>query len=329
MNKNKEYASYNNNIVEHFWPFDSKGDTGPIGPQGIQGPIGPQGIQGPIGPQGLKGDNLIFKENNINNGSIIFKDNGGMDIGTKFIMPPGLTKRKDMLAVNGDPLSETPDINITALGTGNVNILNPLNAMNDMGIIWMQKDFNKGIAIGRMGPMGNGIASIGTDENQTINIVPKGTETGKTYGNVAIHGNLITKGMISNDAEGTPMTYSIESFGPCWNIDITDWLLNEKITLNIHNLIIWDYVTGSSYFAVIGFMPTTQQIQKPEIIKMTITGFSMKQTEIPQQEVLFLSSATKNKGVQINASFAYNALNKPLIYVRDVPENNKLLYRIS
>ena len=64
----KEYFNYNGNntIIEHFWPFDSKGDPGPPGiqgPMGIQGDKGdkgdPGGPQGPKGDQGFKGDQGI------------------------------------------------------------------------------------------------------------------------------------------------------------------------------------------------------------------------------------------------------------------------------
>jgi hypothetical protein len=50
----KDYASYNNNVVEHFWPFDSPGPPGPpglIGPIGLPGNNGSQGPPGPAGPQ--------------------------------------------------------------------------------------------------------------------------------------------------------------------------------------------------------------------------------------------------------------------------------------
>jgi hypothetical protein len=73
-------------------------------------------------------------------------------------------------------------------------------------------------------------------------------------------------------------------------------------------LILKDTLTGSSYFAVVGFTDATAT---------------------SQPDVVFLSSTTKNKGVLINAIFGYNASNKPFIYVKDIPENNKLLYRIS
>ena len=121
-------------------------------------------------------------------------------------------------------------------------------------------------------------------------------------------------GLVSNIKQGIPMTYSAQSFGTCWNIDTTDWFVKNALNpnlnaqLNIHHLIIWDTLTGSSYFAVVGFTASTPTIPP---------------------DVVFLSSATKNKGVLINASFGYNASNKPFIYVTGVPENNKLFYRIS
>ena len=306
---------------------------------------------------GLKtnSDFQIAKENDIKNGGILFKNDGGIDIGTSFTMTPEMLKKKEEGIAAGEKYIEIPHINIMAMTKtfslpvtrggiknnensdimGNVHILSPLHVYNDRGIMWMNTSTtnNKkglgtnGLAIGPVGgPTGVGIASVGSDLNQSISLVPKGDGTGppnqgpmgNLNGYVNILGNLLTTeniynaGMVSNIKIGIPMTYSVQSFGPCWNIDTTDWLakINPYVNalLNIHHLIIWDTLTGSSYFAVVGFTDATAT---------------------SQPDVVFLSSTTKNKGVLINAMFGYNASNKPFIYVKDIPENNKLLYRIS
>jgi hypothetical protein len=59
------YSNYSNDnkIIEHFWPFDSKGDKGDTGSKGDQGP---KGETGPPGPdlRNIQLDNLTLKFNN-------------------------------------------------------------------------------------------------------------------------------------------------------------------------------------------------------------------------------------------------------------------------
>jgi hypothetical protein len=103
------------------------------------------------------------------------------------------------------------------------------------------------------------------------------------------------------------MTYQAQNFGTYWMIETTSWIAynTNNAQLNIHYLVIWDSSTGSSYFGVVGF------------------------TASYPQDVLFLSSAIKNKGVAINVGFAYNGTGNSFIYVSGVAGNNQLYYRLS
>jgi hypothetical protein len=119
--------------------------------------------------------------------------------------------------------------------------------------------------------------------------------------------NIYNSGIISNNANGIPMTYQAQNFGTYWMIETTSWIAYNanNAQLNIHKLVIWDSLTGSSYLGVVGF------------------------TADPPQDVLFLSSAVKNKGVAINVGFAYNGTGNSFIYVSGVGGNNQLYYRLS
>jgi hypothetical protein len=90
-------------------------------------------------------------------------------------------------------------------------------------------------------------------------------------------------------------------------LETTGWIAYNanNAQLNIHNLVIWDSLTGSSYFGVVGF------------------------TGSYPQDVLFLASTTKNKGVAINPSFGYNPHGNSYIFVRDIGANNQLYYRLT
>jgi hypothetical protein len=251
------------------------------------------------------GDFQIAKENNVTNGGILLKSNGGMNIGIN-PTPIGVVSVTSSAAPNID----NQDINVTTKGTGVFNVKSTLNVINDKDII---ADFKKVDLTQGIGIESNNIKATGTNANQDINVTPKGTGNFNVNGNLTVKDNISTKniynsGLISNNADGILMTYMTQAnIGTCWMIETTGWLAYNANNgrLNIHHLVIWDTLTGSSYFGVLGF------------------------TGSYPQEVLFLSSASKNKGVGISAGFAYNASGNSYILVRDIPENNKLYYRIS
>jgi len=97
------------------------------------------------------------------------------------------------------------------------------------------------------------------------------------------------------------------NIGTYWFIDLTSPLLygGGNATLNIHNLVVWDNNTGSSFFAVLGF------------------------TGSYPQEALKLCQNAKNRGIQIDVGFAYNAYGNPLLYITGSSSNNQMYYRIT
>jgi hypothetical protein len=86
------------------------------------------------------------------------------------------------------------------------------------------------------------------------------------------------------------------------------WITNNlnSAQLNIHNLVVWDTATGSSYFAVLGFTAS-----------------------LPQQ-VVYLSTAGQNKGVAISSIFGYDGTTgNGYIYFPGVSITNQLRYRLT
>ena len=102
--------------------------------------------------------------------------------------------------------------------------------------------------------------------------------------------------------------YTAPSFGASWGILMNPWITNNlnSAQLNIHNLVVWDTATNSSYFAVLGFTAS-----------------------LPQQ-VVYLSTAGQNKGVAISSIFGYDgATGNGYIYFPGVAITNQLLYRLT
>ena len=75
--------------------------------------------------------------------------------------------------------------------------------------------------------------------------------------------------------------------------------------LNIHNLVVWDSVSGSSWFGSIGI------------------------TASYPQDVLLITSQTKNKGTALNYAFTYNGSGNSFIWFNGVPQTNQLYYRLT
>jgi hypothetical protein len=121
--------------------------------------------------------------------------------------------------------------------------------------------------------------------------------------------NLLVEGIVSNNNIGTQMEYrSTSSFGAAWTILMNPWITNNlnSAQLNIHNLVVWDKATNSSYFAVLGFTAS-----------------------LPQQ-VLYSSTAGQNKGVSISSLFGYDGTTgNGYIYFPGVAITNQLLYRLT
>ena len=98
------------------------------------------------------------------------------------------------------------------------------------------------------------------------------------------------------------------SFGSAWTILMNPWITNNlnSAQLNIHNLVVWDTDTGSSYFGVLGFIAS-----------------------LPQQ-VLYLSTAGQNKGVAISSLFGYDGTTGiGYIYFPGIAATNQLRYRLT
>ena len=86
------------------------------------------------------------------------------------------------------------------------------------------------------------------------------------------------------------------------------WITNNlnSAQLNIHQLVVWDTATNSSYFALLAFTAS-----------------------LPQQ-VLFMASAAQSKGLLITASFNYNGTTgNGYIYFPSVAITNQLYYRLT
>ena len=89
---------------------------------------------------------------------------------------------------------------------------------------------------------------------------------------------------------------------------MNSWIVSNlnSAQLNIHNLVVWDTATGSSYFAVLGF------------------------TASSPQQVLYLSTAGQNKGVAISSLFGYDGITgNGYIYFPGVAITNQLTYRLT
>jgi hypothetical protein len=149
------------------------------------------------------GDFQIAREYDIDNGGVLLKSNGGMDIGKKATQPPGVVAAVAAAVAAGTPIVENPDINVTPIGNGSFNVFRPLNVFSDNGISWIKNDFTQGIVIGSIGPGATGIASVGSKENQNITVVPRGTGSfivtnGNLRQGIGIETNNITA--LSNNA---------------------------------------------------------------------------------------------------------------------------------
>ena len=168
---------------------------------------------------GLKtnSDFQIAKENNINNGGILFKNNGGIDIGKKMTIPPYFAKRLADQAAAGNPAFETPDINITALSRplgkdntmipGTVNVFSPMTIINDRGLALLKPDGSQ-LAVLET----NGITSVTNSGNSDFNLSFSQNPGGK-ISNFNVNGNL----MVGNDlyVKGNKINSSINKvYGP-------------------------------------------------------------------------------------------------------------------
>ncbi len=118
--------------------------------------------------------------------------------------------------------------------------------------------------------------------------------------------NTLINGVISNNTTNIFLSWETRSFGTGWVINTTNWLLNNlnSAQLNIHNIVVWDESWGSSWFGVCGF------------------------TASAPQQVLFLSTATQNKGIALTATFNYDGANS-YIYFAGVGNGTILRYRIT
>jgi hypothetical protein len=159
----------------------------------------------------------------------------------------------------------------------------------------------------------NRAMSIGSSGNAIFsntvsapNITSTNTLTSTTTAQLT---NVLINGTISNNNVGTLMFwYASPSFGASWCILMNPWITNNlnSAQLNIHNLVVWDTATSSSYFAVLGFTAS-----------------------LPQQ-VLYLSTAGQNKGVAISSLFGYDgSTGNGYIYFPGVAETNQLRYRLT
>ena len=121
--------------------------------------------------------------------------------------------------------------------------------------------------------------------------------------------NVLINGIVSNNNIGSLMEYgSGSSFGAVWTILMNPWIVNNlnSSQLNIHNLVVWDTSTGSSYFPTLGF------------------------TVSSPQQVLYLSTTAQNKGVVISSLFGYDGTTgNGYIYFPGIPITNQLFYRLT
>ncbi len=64
--------------------------------------------------------------------------------------------------------------------------------------------------------------------------------------------NTLINGVISNNTTNIFLSFETRSFGTGWVINTTNWLLNNlnSARLNIHNIVVWDEASGSSWFGV-------------------------------------------------------------------------------
>jgi hypothetical protein len=133
--------------------------------------------------------------------------------------------------------------------------------------------------------------------------------TGGIYsGDSITTGNSIyLNGWFSKLGNGITLWQNQTNIGTFWFIDLTSPLLygGGNATLNIHNLVVWDSNTGSTFFAVLGFSSS----YPPEAFK--------------------LSQYARNKGIQIDVGFAYNAYGNPLLYITGSSSNNQMYYRLT
>ena len=327
-------------------PGTSGGITGPPGPPGIKGATGPagppgtgsgsgSGSVGPPGPPGARG--LEGPEGLTVVGDVGPQGKQGIkgDIGP--IGPPGLVGPPGPVGPkgsSGDIGSAGP---VGPVGpVGPQGLVGPAGKQAEPGLVPKTIAGDATIKYGKVGDLISGTwweAGVKTDgnfqiakENNIANggILLKTDKTINTYGeftmnsrlnvNGIINGsdaimakNIYNSGMISNNANGIPMTYQAQNFGTYWMIDTTAWLAYNanNANLNIHNLVIWDSNFKSCYFGVIG-----------------ITGSYA-------QEVVFLASGIKNNGLAINVGFAYNGVGNSFIYASNVASNNQLYYRLS
>ena len=124
---------------------------------------------------------------------------------------------------------------------------------------------------------------------------------------ITASGSIYLSGWLSKLGSSAAAWQYQGNIGTYWFIDLTSPLLygGGNATLNIHNLVVWDSNTGSSFFAVLGF------------------------TGSYPQEALKLSQAAKNKGIQIDVGFSYNGSGNPLLYITGSSSGNQMYYRLT
>jgi hypothetical protein len=128
-----------------------------------------------------------------------------------------------------------------------------------------------------------------------------------TGGDYTAGASIYLNGWLSKLGSSAAAWQNQSNIGTYWFIDLTSPLLygGGNATLNIHNLVVWDSSTGSTFFAVLGFSSS----YPPEAFK--------------------LSQYARNKGIQIDVGFAYNAYGNPLLYITGSSSNNQMYYRLT
>jgi hypothetical protein len=146
--------------------------------------------------------------------------------------------------------------------------------------------------------LNNNNATFGGDVNAT---------SITSTGDITASGSIYLNGWLSKLGSSAAAWQYQGNIGTFWFIDLTSPLLygGGNATLNIHNLVVWDSNTGSSFFSVWGF------------------------TGSYPQEAIKLSQAAKNKGIQIDVGFSYNGSGNPLLYITGSSSGNQMYYRLT
>jgi hypothetical protein len=143
------------------------------------------------------------------------------------------------------------------------------------------------------------------DRNATAtNITALGTIT--SAGVITSGNNIYVGGVLSGTGVGY-MVYQSQNFATNWMFETTNYIAYSQgnAQLNIHNLVVWDTDTGSSWFGIIGI------------------------TASYAQTILLLAQSYQNKGVILTYNFNYNNSGNSYIWFSGAGSNNTLRYRFT